>query len=491
MPPKGNNMKQIIIYDDTVKKSELITDIIGNKGFADVVVKKRCLEDYYKNEMERIYSEVIWKKIHSLFEFPDLLEQLDLYVNQEARVLHCFSNYIVSDFEVAKLSFEKLSYIDEPYIVLDGTKTVAIMFPSVEKYISFCKNIISGKKIWDLAKEIEAHFNINGMVDIGVISNFIQCITGNFDSRYFNSLKGNEYTIVKSSTNRAKIKAEFDFYYLLPDDMKYWFVMPFNYAETDTTASYTMERLHMTDLAIKWVHGSMDKFEFEELMDKYFYFFSCRHSRECTVEEYNAAAENLYVTKVKSRLENLKKQPEYSVIQKLLSTKDELTIDGIFDRYLLLKRKIEKKNKYPLKLVIGHGDPCFANALYNKSTKTLKFIDPKGACTENELWTNPYYDVAKLSHSVCGRYDFFNNGLFDIRITEDFSYDLDIPFDNSEYIDIFKRKVEEHGFDYLSVRIYEVSLFISMLPLHIDNPLKVFGFILNADKILKEIESYV
>ena len=32
-------MKLIVIYDDTGRKSEVITDIIGRKGFADVVVK--------------------------------------------------------------------------------------------------------------------------------------------------------------------------------------------------------------------------------------------------------------------------------------------------------------------------------------------------------------------------------------------------------------------------------------------------------------------
>ena len=83
----------------------------------------------------------------------------------------------------------------------------------------------------------------------------------------------------------------------------------------------------------------------------------------------------------------------------------------------------------------------------------------------------------------------FNNALFDIKIDSDFRYSLEIPFDNSKYVEIFKRKVVENGFDYLSVRIYEASLFLSMLPLHIDNPHKVFGFILNARNILEEIEN--
>ena len=141
--------------------------------------------------------------------------------------------------------------------------------------------------------------------------------------------------------------------------------------------------------------------------------------------------------------------------------------------------------------MIGHGDPCFANTLYNKSTRTLKFIDPRGALTEEELWTDPYYDIAKLSHSVCGRYDFFNNALFDIHMSEDFKPELEIDFDNTAYVEIFKRKLKDNGFDHLSVRIYEASLFLSMLPLHMDNPLKVLGFILNVKNLLEEIEKDV
>ena len=484
-------MKTIVIYDDTGRKSEVIADIIGDKGFADVVVKKRCLEDYYRDEICKIFDDVEWKKVHSVFEYADLIKHFDAYSLQDVRVLHCFSNYIVSDGDKARLSFEKLFFIDEPYCALDGNRAVAAMFPSVDTYIAFCKTIISGRKAWDLMREFEEHFDIEGMVDIGIISNFIQCVTGNFDSRYFNSLKGNEYTIVKSSTNKKKIKAEYDFYHLLPDDMKYWFVMPFDYREDEGKANYTMERLHMTDLAIKWVHGSMEKNEFEFLLDKYFYFFKSRHSRSCSATEYQAAADALYIDKVKMRISDLKRLPEYAHIKRLLDGDDSLDIDKLSERYFSLKEKIEARNDYPTEMVIGHGDPCFANALYNKSTQTLKFIDPKGASVEEDLWTNPYYDIAKLSHSVCGKYDFFNNGLFDIRIAEDFTYDLEIPFDNTEYVDIFKQKVTDNGFDYLTVRIYEASLFLSMLPLHIDNPHKVFGFILNVDRILKEIEADV
>ncbi|MDE7312659.1 MAG: hypothetical protein K2N87_13735 [Eubacterium sp.] len=484
-------MKVIVVYDDTGRKSEVISDIIGDKGFSDVVVKKRRLEAYYQEEISKEYPCLIWKKIRSPFEYRDLLKAIELDDADDVKILHCFSNYLITDSAQALLSFKKLAFIEDAYAVLSNKRVVAAMFPSADEYLIFCKSLVTGKKPWDLIRGFPESFEIEGVVDLGIIGNFIQCITGDFDSRYFNSLKGNEYTLVKSSPNKKKIRAEYEFYHLLPDDMKFWFVMPFHYKESEEGASYTMERLHMTDLAVKWVHGSMDEAEFEELMDKYFFFFQCRHEKPCTKKEYDRMKESLYEEKVIERIKSLKAFKEYQKIKMLLEASGDIDLESILARYFELKKAIEGRSVYPHKLVIGHGDPCFANALYNKSTKTLKFIDPKGAMTKDELWTDPYYDVAKLSHSVCGRYDFFNHALFDIKIGANFSYDLEIPFYNASYVEIFRQKLNENGFDYLSVRIYEASLFLSMLPLHIDNPHKVFGFILNVKNILEEIEKHV
>lgn len=483
----------IAVYDDTGRKSDVIADIIGDKGFADVVVKKRKLEDYYRDEVKNVFPNLRWRKIHSSFEYAELIKEMELFNAGETRILHCFSNYLISDKQKVSLSLKKLAYIDEQYAALDGRKVVLAMFPSSEEYIAFCKTVLSGQKPWDLAKKFKESFEVEGFIDIGSISNFIQCVTGNFDSRYFNSLKENVYTIVKSSRNKQKIKAEYSFYHLLPEDMKFWFVMPFNYQETKDTASYTMERLHMTDLAIKWVYGSMDEKEFEELTDKFFFFIKSRHTKACTEEEYKQISDKLYVEKVQQRTADLKKMPEYEKLSRYLSCADGCSIDELVAKYLSLKARIEEKAAAfcPPVLAIGHGDPCFSNALYNKFTKTLKFIDPKGAVTEEELWTNPYYDIAKFSHSVCGNYDFFNNALYDIKIDSVLDYNLEVPFDNTRYVGIFRQKLEENGFDYLLVRIYEVSLFLSMLPLHIDNPHKVFSFVLNARNILREIEDCV
>ena len=485
-------MRIEVYYDDTVKKSEIIKDIIGERGFAEVVIRKKTIEKYYQESLNSIFPDFSWNKIYSIYEYKKVKENIDERFISEKKIkfLHCFSNYVFSNLEIAKFSFKKIEFIEEPYLLCEGKRIVAILFPDAESYLKFCKKVNSGIYPWDAAKVINRRTSVEGMKDIGIVTNFIQCVTGSFDSRYFNSLVSEDYILTKSSTNKEKIKAEYTFYHLLPDDMKVWFVMPFNYKETEESASYSMERLHMTDLSIKWVHGSIGSEEFKEILDKYFYFFTHRHPKKCSIEQYKLKSNELYLDKVFRRIEQLKSLKEYRTIEKILSINDQYELNTLLDKYLFLKNKIEGQSSLTYETVIGHGDPCFSNTIYNKSTKTLKFIDPKGALEEKELWTNPYYDLAKLSHSICGKYDFFNNGLFDVRIDSEFDLKLEIPFDNKEYVRIFKEKLGQNGFNYLLVRIYEVSLFLSMLPLHIDNPYKVLGFILNSKQILDEIEEY-
>lgn len=481
-------MKILIVYDDTQKKADVIRDVIGDKGFGDVVVKKKRLGTYYEETLHEKFPDGEIRLLTSSFAWNDLRESLERRFAPDTRVVHCFSHYIFSVPEKALLAFEKVRYIDGTYRMDQEGNTVAVMFPCLDDYARFLEGVAQGQSPAQLARQIPRVIPVEGMTDISQIHNFIRCIAGNFDARYFNSLSGDEYTIVKSSANKEKIRAEYTFYHLLPEDMRYWFVEPFRYQETGETASYTMERLHMTDLAVKWVHGSVDLEEFGLILDKYFYFFQCRHQKPVSREEYQRTACGLYEEKVEQRIAQLKVHPVYPRLRALLEAGGD-TLDGLVQEYLRLKEQVEAQVEFPAMAVIGHGDPCFSNAMYNKSTRTLKFIDPKGALREEDLWTDPYYDLAKLSHSVCGRYDFFNNALFEVRVGEDLAPALEIDFDNREYLQVFRNKLEEKGYSYLAVRLYEASLFLSMLPLHIDNPRKVLGFILNARAILKEVEA--
>lgn len=485
----------LAVYDNSVIPSEMIREIIGSRGFGDVVVRRKPLGDFYHEAINDIFDkDTKWLCCDNVFDVEKLAQDLDTpRLSRHARIIHCFSDYIVSDVHELSLTYKKIDFIDGPVALTTKNGCAAVLFEGPESYKSFLRDAVS---LHDTRKAAASgaypDLEVTGLSWIGSVESFIQCVTGNFDSRFFNSLGGDSYVIRKSSTDKRKIKAEYTYWHLLPDAMRRWVVMPFDYREDDSTASYAMERLHMTDIAIKWVHGSIGTDEFSQLMDMYFTFFAERPARAVSEDRRRELADALYVGKVQDRVEKLKKLPGWAPIAHCMEGDDRLSsIDCMLDRYLALKKRVESRAQFTDIEVIGHGDPCFANAMYNRSTRTLKLIDPKGALTEDELWTDPYYDIAKLSHSVCGNYDFFNNAMFDISLGEDFHWRLHVPFDNSDYVEIFREHVEAAGYDWWSVRLYEASLFLSMLPLHMDYPHKVFGFVLNAERVLEEVEAGV
>ncbi len=485
-------MRILVVLDDTVKTSEVLEDVIGNRTYSEIVIKRLSLKDRFTRVIDKEFHDYALESVTSSYQLEELNSTIEKRFGNDTRVLHFLANNYISEEDSLALTLNKLFYVDDVYCLRSENEQagiVGLMCPNLQSYRAFLERVQKSDRHQsrEAMESVAASIPIEGVVDISVMENFIRCIAGTFDARYFNQLKGDEYTVTKFSANKMKIKSEYMFYHLLPEDMQFWFVEPFNYRETEDGASYTMERLHMTDLALKWINGSVGEKEFSRILDKYFYFFGSRYSRPVSKEEYSEISEKLYSEKVRNRISDFKKMPIYGEIDKLLSINGK-NLDEIVTRYFNLKDKVEQTSKRETISVIGHGDPCFTNAMYNKTTMTLKFIDPKGALTEDELWTNPYYDIAKLSHSICGRYDFLNNNLFDISVGEQLEAELHIDFDNSKFIELFRKKLESEGYDYLLIRLYEVSLFLSMLPMHIDNPRKVYGFILNAENIMKEIE---
>ena len=476
-------MKQIfVIYDDSKMPGKEIKTITGAKSYGETIFKRVTLKD-------RMEAEIVKEKqVLTVFNYKGEKDNAALFaalpLDNNTTIVHLYSNFGLKDTKAFSVLLKKAEFMNESYTAFCDNKPA----------MSFLAGADSYKKAFDalIAGEYEAERIENeAFMDLSVRANFLTFITGGFDARFFNALAGDEYTVTKRSTKKEKIKAEYQFYYLLPEMMKMWFVMPYDYKEDADGASYTMERFHMTDIAIRFVHGAVDEEELKDILDKLFYFINLRATKEVSSDVGKAVAKELYIDKLAARMEELKKYKEYEQFDSMI--KMGTSYDGIADvvsKYEKLYEKLAMANNRNYgKLAVGHGDLCFSNILYSKEAEILKLIDPKGALQEEELYTDPYYDLAKLSHSICGCYDFFNSGLYEISIKRDLKLDLTIDTDNTSYKEIFKSYLQENGYNYALVRLYEASLFLSMLPYHMDQPGKVFGFLLNAIKILDEVET--
>ncbi len=100
----------------------------------------------------------------------------------------------------------------------------------------------------------------------------------------------------------------------------------------------------------------------------------------------------------------------------------------------------------------------------------MKLIDPRGNLGSQGPWGPIEYDLAKLSHSVCGSYELITNNLLDWSFKNSLQPRLSFAISNQKLVPVFSDWLEKKGQSLARVRLFETSLFLSMLPLHMDNP---------------------
>jgi len=319
-------------------------------------------------------------------------------------------------------------------------------------------------------------------------TSFLDFLSGSLNSRHFNAMRREKREVVKGSTKVDKVRSEHDFYYLLPPRMQRWFVMPYEFAEQGASASYRMERLLVPDMGKQWIHGGLTVAQFDAFLEDVGMFLRDRAVRDCTPDTAAGHFEELYRGKLMARLGQLREQPVFANLDGFIRNGTAFAgLEAVVETYLRLLDRVGRHGR--AQEAIGHGDLCFSNMLYDKRIRFLKLIDPKGALSEADLYTDPYYDLAKLSHSVLGAYDFIVNDLYELQIDEDVRLSLVIlSHDLNPYRTRFVAWLEAQGWDPLRVRLYEASLFLSMLPYHVDRPRNLLAFVLTAVNILTEVE---
>ena len=119
---------------------------------------------------------------------------------------------------------------------------------------------------------------------------------------------------------------------------------------------------------------------------------------------------------------------------------------------------------------IIHGDLCFANIMVDTNFSFIKVIDPRGKFGTYDIYGDFRYELAKLFHSVDGKYDFIIKDLFDVNFDykraridyciQDQKRDFDLY---KVFIDTFKAEI---GNSLKQIEMIEALLFLSMIPLH-------------------------
>ena len=479
--------KLLLILDDREFASGEVRSLVGARRFGDITFKRRRLAEHFRDALPSWAAKCL-VRLQSNEDLATLRSTLEACSEDTAACVIAGRAGFAQADRFTQL-IERLPYAEEDFT--DSLYKPLLVFLRnahglVDNWQAFAEAPLH---TWDRAWKGTQRLQSLQFLDLGQIRDFLSFTSGSTATRHFNEMQMDAYYYTKRSSDKAKMQAEAAFYGLVPERMRPWLIQPFDFQDEGKYASYKMLRYYLADAALQWVHGAFDADTFAAFVERLLFFLAERPRQPCAREQSAAMARALFVDKVEQRVTQFLAMDEGRRINQLAaSATPELDINRQLERYLRLYKRFEKGFAFDYR-VVGHGDPCFSNVLYDQQRYLLKLIDPKGALSADELWTHPLYDLCKMSHSALGDYDFINNGLYSVGFTDNNSLVLSFTHTNHATLKpVFLRQVKAMGHDARVMRLGEASLFLSMLPLHIDYPNKVIAFMLKARHILDEVE---
>jgi hypothetical protein len=481
----------VFIYDETSGVPDAIRRIIGAGRFGDIVRRKRRLVDSILASVQT-NSDCEFVRLLDESQLPELIERIQKLPG-DAMLFRLPSSVVPLSTEIFAALIEKLPYAlnqvvyGEPQIV----DAPALLYRDSALALLSERDQAGRRRFFSsFGTQAQRVGNQVQFVDISDISPFLAFMSGATEARHFNSTVQSGGVFRKRSRDKAKMRGEYRYFHIADEAMKRFLLPTFDYVEDADGATYAMEHLSVPDAAIQIVHNTFNEASFGRLLDSFLAFIAARSQKQVGAAEVSRFGQRDIVEKLDRRIEQLLASPVGQQLDGLLSSAGPHgSLGEMVDRCRRVLTAGLEGSRIDF-LALGHGDPCFSNILYNSEINLFRLIDPRGAENREDAFVHPLYDLAKFSHSVLGGYDFVNGGLAECRL--DAQMKLTLVLDRGGppawMKTIFRARLAALGWDLRLVRAIEASLFLSMLPLHIDSPEKLPAFCLIAGEILAELD---
>ena len=323
-------------------------------------------------------------------------------------------------------------------------------------------------------------------LDFGHVQTFFQSRLAVATARAFNSVRINGLTAYKSSQDMAKMAAEAGWLAAAPAALKPYCARLVDAGVADGRGYYQTEYEYLPVLAELFVHGAIARRSWLGILR------SCEDFlRLCALYRgpgpAAAALEALAADKTLERLEAFARENGFDIHRSLsFEGRPAPSLTGMA-KALAGGLDLDPARRES----VMHGDFCFSNILYNARVRRIKTIDPRGSAGgAASLYGDPRYDLAKLAHSIVGRYDQIIAGRCRVRQHgTDFALSFEPlacqPWLAAALADL---RVDGIAGDDQSVRAVTAGLFLSMIPLHADRPDRQRAFVANALRLFMDLD---
>lgn len=323
-------------------------------------------------------------------------------------------------------------------------------------------------------------------LDFGHVQTFYQSRLAVTTARAFNSVRMDGLTAAKSSIDGDKMRAEAEWLRGAPPDLQPYCARMVEQGEADGRAFYKTEYEYLPLLSELFVFGAIGRAPWMRILAscEVFLGLCLRHEGPGTAA---AALKRLAGAKTLARLEAYARATGFDIDR-------PLSFEG---RLCPSLRRIAETLAGALDdagrraACVMHGDFCFSNILYSPRLRRIKVIDPRGSSGDGaSLYGDSRYDLAKLAHSVVGRYDQIIAGRY---VASADRYDYAIAFEALPHqawlaAALLDLNVGGLAGDDAVVRAVSAGLFLSMLPLHAERPDRQCAFIANALRLFLDLD---
>ena len=338
---------------------------------------------------------------------------------------------------------------------------------------------------------VNFEFDLNSSgewLDFGHINNFYQARSRLTTERAFNSLNIDKNTVTKSSESHPlKIYAEGSWFAQLPQLLRLHTPALLDLRSNEDSSSYTIEYLYSLPLSDLIVFGNLSEGTWTSIFNNVQTILSKFSKYKPKLDESSKLLSlDLYLSKTLDRLSEYQHQSKTSISEqkfRLADCDNSYTLE-----YIAIDSSKYISDVCFKDLSIIHGDFCFSNILFDSRAELVKCIDPRGLTINNQIsiYGDKRYDLAKLYHSIFGKYDFIIANHFDLKSqifgdTEIIDFQIMMNDNLSNIESLFQQLILLQS-DYTEKEILAITihLFLSMLPLHFDNPLRQKAFIANT-----------
>jgi hypothetical protein len=360
------------------------------------------------------------------------------------------------------------------------------------------RNITQEK--WDFIKGINRYKKETGLsqittsdwYDFGHVNTYYHSKAAFTTQRSFNELTINPRFIEKSSIKNQKIKAEANWFDTLPAMLKSYTPQYLGHTESDGGKfSYRLEYLHITALNELFVFSEMPNSIWSNILEHCLNFI-----QDCNAElaPKNAIIQNinqLFGTKTLERLEEFTATRDFNLSDRWVFN-DDLSVS--IEQMLIESEKHLPGEKELATLM--HGDFCFSNILYDFRSNRIKTIDPRGITPSGDItiYGDTRYDIAKLSHSILGMYDWIVAGYHQTHLdwkTKKVQFLISGEVKHKDTQSMFIEMVcKKHGLTAINLYAMQLQLFLSMLPLHADDSYRQEGLFANVFRLYQIMKRY-